>query len=62
MKETLKLYQCDVMEDCENETILIVAKSEEDAERQILEMDWNCFMGVYIFEIIDINGHKILVE
>lgn len=58
----LKLYQCDVMEDCEVQTILVVAENEKDAENQILKMDWSCFMNVYIFEIHDINGHKILVE
>ena len=59
---SLKLYQCDVMEDCEMETVLVVAENEKDAENQILEMDWACLMNVYIFEIHDINGHKILVE
>lgn len=62
MDRRLKLYQCDVTEDCEFITVLVVAESEEDARKQIEEMDWSCFMGVYIIEIKDVNGHKIIVQ
>ena len=62
MNKRLKLYQCDVIEDCEFITVLVVAESEEGARQQIEEMDWSCFMGVYIIEIKDINGHEIIVQ
>lgn len=58
----LKLYQCDIIDDCENETIIIVAKNDIDARRQIEEMDWNCLMNICCFEISNINGHKIVVK
>lgn len=58
----MKLFRAEVLEDCEFETVLVVANSEDEANTKVRDMDWSCLMSVLITEINEIDGHKIIVE
>lgn len=58
----LKLFRVDVIEDCEEETILVVADSEEEAEDKVKSMEWNCLMLCNATEIEEVDGYKIKLE
>ena len=57
----MKLYKCDVMEDCEFETVMVVAENEDEAREKAGNMDWSCPMSIFVFEIDIVDGHKITV-
>ena len=59
----MKLFRVDVIEDCEEETILVVADSEEEAENKVKSMEeWNCLMLCNATEIEEVDGYKIKLE
>jgi hypothetical protein len=62
LKEPMKLFQVDVMDDCESETVLTIAKTSEQAEEKVSNEDWSCFMGCTAFEINEVDGYKIILE
>jgi hypothetical protein len=55
----MKLYLVDVMNDCEISTVLVVAKSEEEAKNKAYKLDWACYMDSWAHEIDDIEGYKV---
>jgi len=58
----MKLYRCDIMDDCEDETILVIANNKDEAMTKVSSMDWSCLISIYIYEINEIDGYKIIVE
>nr|WP_270258014.1 hypothetical protein [Coprococcus catus] len=61
----MKLYEINYMDDCDNETCLIVANNEEDAKRKFEEEIFSklpCPMYYFVHEINEIDGHKIIVD
>ena len=58
----MKLYRANVVEDCEDDTVILVAKNKESAEKIVREMDWSCLMSVDVFELDQMDGYKILLE
>ena len=58
----MKLYSVSVMDDCENEDILVVANSKEEAEYKVSNMDWACLMWAIATEVGVVNGYKIVLE
>lgn len=59
---TMKLFKVDVIDNCENESILVVADSKENAELKVRSMDWNCLMVCCATEVKEIDGYKIKLE
>jgi hypothetical protein len=62
---SMKLYEINYMDDCDNETCLIVANNEEDAKRKFEEEIFSklpCPMYYFVHEINEIDGHKIIVD
>lgn len=61
----MKLYQVDYMDDCDNESYLTVGNSQEEVEERetkSLSTKCSCFMGCWVFEIDEVDGHKIVVD
>lgn len=58
----MKLFQVNVMDDCERETILVVAESKEQAEKDVKTMNWSCLMYCVATEIFEVDGYKINLE
>ena len=58
----MKLYSVSVMDDCENEDILVVANSKEEAEDKVSNMDWACLMYNIATEVDIVDGYKIVLE
>ena len=58
----MKLYSVSVMDDCENEDILVVANSKEEAEDKVSNMDWACLMWAIATEVDIVDGYKIVLE
>lgn len=55
----MKLYKVDVMEDCEIETVLVVAENNEEAIKKAYSMDWSCPMNAWAWEISEVDGYTI---
>lgn len=61
----MKLFRVDYMDDCDDETYLTVGNSTEEVEeREIKKLQEKClrFMGCWVFEINEVDWHKIVVE
>ena len=61
----MKLYEINYMDDCDNETCLMVANNEEDVKRKFEEEIFSkllCPMYYFVHEITEIDGHKIIVD
>lgn len=61
----MKLFRVDYMDDCDDETYLTVGKSREEVEEREykkLQEKCSCFMGCWVFEISEVDGHEIIVE
>ena len=60
-----KLFRIDYMDDCDDATCLMIAKNESEVkqkfEKEIFDK-LSCPMTYFVFEINEIDGHKILVE
>lgn len=53
------------MDDCDDETCLMVAKNEDEVRQRFEEEVFNklsCPMTYFVFEINEIDGHKIMVQ
>nr|DAR51018.1 MAG TPA: protein of Unknown Function (DUF1543) [Caudoviricetes sp.] len=53
------------MDDCDNETCLMVASNEEDVKKKFEEEIFSklpCPMYYFVHEISEIDGHKIIVN
>lgn len=61
----LKLFRIDYMDDCDNESCLMVGTSKEDVSKRFEDEIFSklpCPMFYFVYEIDMIDGHKILVE
>lgn len=62
----LKLFLVEYMDDFDNhETYLTVGISQEEVqkrEEERLSNECSCFMSCFVYEITEIDGHKIIVE
>ena len=61
----MKLYKVDYMDDCDDESYLTIGNSKEEVEeREIkrLSSECACFMGCWVFEVDEVDGHKIIVN
>jgi response regulator of citrate/malate metabolism len=58
----MKLFRADVTEDCEEISVILVAKNIKSAKKIVRNMDWSCFMGVDIYELDQVDGYRILLE
>ncbi len=61
----MKLFRVDYMDDYDDETYLTVGNSKEEVEEREtneLQKECWCFMGCWVFEINEVDGHKIIVE
>lgn len=61
----MKLYQVDYIDDCDDGTYLTIGNSKEEVEEREnkkLSSELSCFMGCWVFEINEVDGHKITVE
>jgi hypothetical protein len=58
----MKLFRVEVMDDCEEETIITVAESTDQAEEKVKNMDWSCLMSCIAYEISEVDGYKIILE
>ena len=61
----LKLFQVNYIDDCDDEYYLTVGESKEEVEeREIskLQVDCSCFIGAWVSEVNEIDGHKVIVE
>lgn len=61
----MKLYKVEYMDDCEDDSYLTVGESKEEVEiREFkrLQNGLTCYMGMWVYEIDEVDGHKIIVE
>ena len=58
----MKLYSVSVMDYCENQDILVVANSKEEAEDKVSNMDWACLMYNIATEVDIVDGYRIVLE
>ncbi len=61
----MKLFRVYYMDDCDDETYLTVGNSTEEVEEREtkkLQEECSCFMYCVVFEIDEVDGHKIVVE
>lgn len=61
----MKLFQVDYMDDCDDSTFLTVGNSIEEVRERVsreLSKDLSCYMGSWVYEISEVDGHKIIVE
>ena len=61
----MKLFRVDYMDDCDDDTYLTIGNSKEEVEKREktkLSSELSCFMGCWIFEIDEVDGHKIVVD
>lgn len=62
-----KLFQCNYLENNDDETYLTVG-CDNDTEETVKEReikkrdDWNCLYFFGVRQIVEIDGHKIIVE
>lgn len=61
----MKLYKVDYMDDCNDDSYLTIGNSKEEVkerENKRLSSKCSCFMGCWVFEVNEIDGHKIIVD
>lgn len=61
----MKLYKVDYMDDCNDDSYLTIGNSKEEVkerETKRLSSKCSCFMGCWVFEVNEIDGHKIIVH
>ena len=64
-EKKMKLFRVDYMDDCDDDTYLTIGNSKEEVEEREtnkLSSELSCFMGCWIFEIDEVDGHKIIVD
>lgn len=58
----MKLFQADIIDNDESETILLVAENLDEAEEKVLNMGWNCLGYWNIYSVDEVDGYKIILE
>ena len=61
----MKLYKVEYMDDCDFESYLTVGNSKEEVEEREnkkLSHECSCFMWCFVFEVNEVDGHKIIVK
>lgn len=59
----MKLHYVTVMDDTEEYIEFVVAKTKEEAEEKVLNMDcWSCLMSVNATEIDTVDNYKIILR
>lgn len=63
----MKLFQCNYLENNDDETYLTVGEDSDTVEtisdRELNRRDdWNCLYFFNVKEIKEVNGHKIIVK
>ncbi|MDF2882192.1 MAG: hypothetical protein K0R54_2749 [Clostridiaceae bacterium] len=61
----MRLFKVDYMDDCDDDSYLTVGNNlEEVEERELIKLqsECSCFMGCWVFEVKEVDGHKIKVE
>lgn len=61
----MKLFRVDYMDDNDNDTYLTIGNSVEEVEEretEKLSSELSCFLRCFVFEIDEVDGHKIIVE
>ena len=61
----LKLFKIDYMDDCDDESCLMVAENEDEVKKKFEKevcSKLSCPMCYFVSEINDVDGHKILVD
>jgi hypothetical protein len=61
----MKLFSVSYMDDCEMHDFLTVGNSKEEVEERVSEQlseELSCYMGSWVYEIDEVDGHKIIVE
>lgn len=59
----MKLFLVTVIDDTEVYEEVVVAKTKEEAEKRVSNMDcWDCFMFANATEISSVDGYKIKLE
>jgi hypothetical protein len=58
----LKLYSIDIESDYAKENILVVAENEKQAREKVKKLYWTCNMGIWVNEISEVDGYKIIVK
>ena len=61
----MKLYKVDYMDDCDDESYLTIGNSKEEVEEREtkrLSSECSCFMGCWVFEVNEVEGHQIIVK
>lgn len=62
IKQPVKLFSVEIMDDCELSTILVVSESKEQAEETVSKMDWSCLIYCVAYEINQVDGYNIILE
>jgi hypothetical protein len=58
----MKLFQVNIIDNSEHETILTIAEDKKQAKEKIENMDWSCLIYCTVTEIKSIDGYKIILE
>lgn len=61
----MKLFEVYYMDDCDFETYLTVGNSKDEVEERVvdeLHSKCSCLMDVYVCEVNEVDGYKIIVE
>jgi hypothetical protein len=61
----MKLYKIEYLDDCEDASYLTVGESKEEVETREakrLQDGLACYMGMWVYEILEVDGRKIIVE
>ena len=61
----MKLFMVRYMDDCDTDSFLTIGNSKEEVEERIdkqLSKELSCYMYSFVYEISEVDGHKIIVE
>lgn len=61
----MKLFMVSYMDDCDTDSFLTIGNSEEEVKERIdkqLSQKLSCYMYSFVYEISEVDGHKIIVE
>ena len=61
----MKLFKVNYIDDCDYDSYLTVGNSIEEVEEREtkkLSSELACFMECWVFEIDEVDGHKIIID
>lgn len=61
----MKLFKVNYIDDCDYDSYLTVGNSIEEVEEREtkkLSSELACFMELWVFEIDEVDGHKIIID